>query len=79
MSKKTGNVTLDYISTRKTITDDQNTISLTAASTDVVFDFNYLMTVTAFTPPTNLNYNSVSRISSYDVSVPFKVKGGKIS
>jgi hypothetical protein len=79
LSKKTGNVTLDQISARKTATDDENVMSFDWSDADIMFDLNRVIPVTRYAPPTGLGYDSVSRITSYDVSLPFKVKGGKIS
>jgi len=37
------------------------------------------MSARRFAPPSSLLYNSGSRISVYDVSVPFKIKGDIIN
>jgi hypothetical protein len=44
-----------------------------------LFDLNYVLPVTRYAPPSGLRFDSVSRIARYDVSVPFKIKGGRIN
>lgn len=77
--KKTGNVSIDFMSAKKTTTDDQLKIDFDYSDSDQIFDINYSMSARRFAPPSSLLYNSGSRISVYDVSVPFKIKGDIIN